>query len=186
MSLFATILVQAEEEHHIDRTHSWILPETPEIIYGGIGFLVVVALFWKLGVFKMIGKALTDRTAKIQGQLDESAAARRSAETEASEIRKAAGDIESERARLFADADAQAEQVLAEGRSRLDAEIADLQARADAEIAGAGSRSGDELRGEISRLAGAAAERLVGTSLDDATQQRLIEDFISKVGATRA
>ena len=44
--------------------------------------------------------------------------------------------------------------------------------------------SGDELQGEISRLSAAAAEELVRGSLDDATHQRLIEDFIAKVGAT--
>ena len=185
MRFVGIIFTAAEEgEHRIDQTHSWFLPETPEIIYGGIAFVVVVALFWKLGVFKMLGKALAARTEKIQKQLDDSAAARAAAESEAAEIRKAAGDIESERARLFADADTQAEQLLADGRARLDAEVADLQARADGEIAGAGSRSGDELQGEIARLAGVAAERLVGGSLDDATQQRLIEDFIAKVGAS--
>jgi len=184
MSAWMAFVRPAAEEHRIDQTHSWIWPETPEIIYGGIAFVVVVLLFWKLGVFKMIGKALRARTDKIQQQIDESAGARRAAETEAADIRKAAGDIESERARLLTDAEAQAEQLLVDGRARLETEVAELQARADAEIASAGSRSGDELQGEIARLAGAAAERLVGGSLDDATQQRLIEDFITKVGAS--
>ena len=179
-----TGLYVAAEEHAIDETHHWLWPETAEIIYGGIAFVVVILLFWKFGVFKMIGKALSDRTAKIQQQLDDSAGARTAAETEAAEIRKAAGDIESERERLLAAARVQAEELLVDGRTRIDTEVAELQARADAEIASASSRSGDELQGEIARLSGAAAERLVTSALDDATQQRLIEDFISRVGAT--
>lgn len=176
----------AADDHAIDETHHWFLPETAEWVFGGIATLIVVALFWKLGVFKMVGKALSDRTARIQQQLDESAAARQAAEAEAAKIRQAAGDIESERARLLAEADTQAEAVLADGRVRLEAEVADLEARAEAEIAAAASRGSDELQGEIARLSGAAAESLVTTALDDATQQRLIEDFIANVGRTGA
>lgn len=173
-----------EEVHHIDRTHHWLWPEGAEILYGSIATVVVLVLFWKLGVFQMIGKAFRDRTAKVQQQLDDSAAARAAAETEAAGIRRAAGDIESERARLLAEADAQAETLLADGRVRLEAEVAELNARADAEIASAATRTGDELHAEIARLAGAAADHLVAGTLDDATHQRLVEDFIAKVGAS--
>jgi F-type H+-transporting ATPase subunit b len=48
-----------------------------------------------------------------------------------------------------------------------------------------GLRVSDELRAEISRLSGAAIDQVVRTSLTDATQQELIENFISKVGASR-
>jgi F-type H+-transporting ATPase subunit b len=184
MNVATGLFVAAEDEHAIDETHHWLWPETPEMIYGGIAFVVVLLLFWKLGVFKMIAKGLSDRTAKIQQQLDDSAGARKAAETEAAEIRKAAGDIDSERERLLAAAGVQAEELLVDGRARLETEVAELQARADAEIASASSRSGDELQGEIARLSGAAAERLVVSTLDDATQQRLIEDFIARVGAS--
>lgn len=182
-SLTTGILIAADD-HAIDETHHWLLPETAEWVFGLIATALVVALFVKLGVFKMLGKALSDRTAKIQQQLDDSSSARNAAETEAADIRKAAGDIDSERTRLLAEADTQAEAVLADGRVRLDAEIVELEARADAEIAAAAARGSDELQGEIARLSGSAAEALVGSALDDATQQRLIEDFIANVGRT--
>ena len=44
-------------------------------------------------------------------------------------------------------------------------------------------RASDELRVEIARYASAAAEQVVERSLDDAAQQRLIEDYIQRVGA---
>lgn len=179
----ANILIAAEG-HHEPETHSWILPETPEIIYGGIAFLVIMALFWKFGVFGMLGKALQARTDKIQKELDDSAAARSAAESEASQIRQAAGDIQAERARLLADAETQAAALLTDGRARLEQEVVDLEARADADIAAAAGRSGDELHAEIARLSGAASERLVGSVLDDATHNELIEAFIAKVGAS--
>ena len=74
--------------------------------------------------------------------------------------------------------------MLADGRARLVTEVADLEAKAEADIGAAGSRVFDELRGEIARLSSAAAERVVAGSLDDATQQRLIEDYIARVGAS--
>ena len=53
------------------------------------------------------------------------------------------------------------------------------------DIAAAAARSGDELRAEIAQLAGVATERVVSSSLDASTQQALIENFISNVGAAR-
>lgn len=176
------------DEHHFDdqgyTTHHWLLPETAEIIYGGIAFLAVVALALKFKVPAMIGKAMTARTDKIQAELDESASAKRDAESEAARIRQSLGNIDAERERLIAEADTQAEALLVDGRGRLEAEVAELEAKAEADIASVGSRSSDELRAEIARLASAAADRVVERTLDDATLQRLIEDYIANVGAT--
>ena len=84
---------------------------------------------------------------------------------------------------MLADADTQAAALLADGRARLDAEIAELEAKAETDIAAAAGRTSDELRNEIARLASAAADRVVERSLDAETQQRLVEDYIQKVGA---
>jgi len=185
MNLYSlTRLVSAAEEHHEPETHHWLFPETAEIIYGGIAFFLVMVLFWKLGVFKMAAKALSDRTAKVQKDLDDSAAARNTAQGEAQQIRQAAGDIESERARLLAEAEADAAALIVDSRARIDDEIAELEARAVSDIAAAAGRSGDELHAEIARLSGAVTERLVPSVLDDAAQNELIEAFIARVGAS--
>ncbi len=175
----------AAAEEHIDRSHSWIWPEGYELLWGSIASILIFALlFWKAG--PLVKKSMADRTARIQAELDGAAAAMRDAEAEAADIRKAMGDIGAERARLLADADAQAEALLADGRARLEQEVAELHVKADADIAAVMSRGGDELRLEIARLASAAADQVVVTTLDDANQQRLVEDFISRVGASAA
>ena len=75
--------------------------------------------------------------------------------------------------------------MLAEGRARLEQEVAELEARADADIAAGVGRVNDELRGEITRLANDATEQLLAVgAVDSATQQDLIESFISRVGAS--
>ena len=85
----------------------------------------------------------------------------------------------------MADARSQADAILAEGRTRLTAEVAELEAKADADIAAAASRGSDELRAEIARVSSAAVDAVIPSVLDFSTQQNLVENFISKVGASR-
>ena len=163
MNVIATLFAPMAE-HGIDdqgyTSHHWLLPERAEIIYGGLASVIIIGLLvWKAG--PLAKKAFNDRTAKVQAELDDSA-----------------------QAKVDAEADTQAEALVADGRARLVAEVADLEAKADADIRAAGSRVSDELRSEISRLASVAADRVVADSLDDATQQRLIEDYIARVGAS--
>ncbi len=185
MKMMNLIFIAAEGGEPIDdaRSVNPIFPEQAELIYGTIASLLIFAALWKFAG-PAIKKAMADRTARIDAELDESAAAKAEAEAEAAQIRQAAGDIDAERQRRFAEADAEAEQLLADGRARLEAEVAEIEARGEADIATAAGRVGDELRAEISRLASAATERIMADGLDDATQQDLIEAFISKVGAS--
>lgn len=176
-------LVAADWDDKGYTSHHWLLPERGEIIYAGLASIIIIGLLvWKAGPF--VKKGFAARTERIQAELDASAAARVTAQSEAGQIRQSLGNIEAERQQLLADAEAQAEALLVDGRARLLAEAAELEAKAAAELAAAGSRSGDELRGQITRFAHAASEQVVVRSVDGATQQRLIEEFISKVGAT--
>jgi F-type H+-transporting ATPase subunit b len=163
-------------------THSPLLPETAEIIWGGLASLIIFYALYKFG-WPSIKKFFNGRTAKIQKELDDAAADKAAASSEAQGIRQAKGDIAAERARIMAEAATQAEAVLADGRARLITEVAELEARSVAEIEASRGRVGDELRAEISRLSSAAVDHVVSGTLDDATQQELIENFISRVGA---
>ena len=176
-----TSLLAAEDP---TQSHHWLFPEIGEIIYGGLSSLIIFYALYRFG-WPAAKKSLVARTAKIQKELDDSASARTTAESDAANIRKALGDVAGERAKILAEADAQAAAVLTEGRARIVAEVAELEARADAEIIAARSRINDELRAEISRLAAEATAQLVRSSLDDRTQQELVDGFIAKVGASR-
>ena len=164
-------------------THSPYLPETAEIIYGGLASLIIFFLLFKFAG-PALKKGLAARTDKIQKELDSAAGDKAAATTEAAGILQATGDIEAERGRLLAEADAQAEVMVGDFHRRIDEEIEELRTRAAADIATARTRGTDELRAEISRLSSIAADRAVAESIDDATQQDLIESFIAKVGAS--
>ena len=164
-------------------THDPILPETAEIIYGGIASLLIFALLAKFA-WPQIKKGMAARTERIQKELDEASRATSDAATEAARIRQAKGDINAERERLLAEADRQAASVLEEGRARLAQELLENEARGQADIAAARGRAGAELRAEIGRLSSAAIDRVVNESIDGAAHQQLVEAFISRVGAT--
>ena len=166
------------------QTHSWILPETSEIIYGGISSTLVFLLLVKFA-FPLAKKALQGRTEKIAKEMNDAEQMRADADTEAGDIRRAVGDISNERARLMAEAEAQSEVLLREGRGRITTEVAELEAKAAADLVAAASRIGDELRGEIARLSSTTIDKVVRATLDDKAQQDLVESFINSVGASR-
>jgi len=118
-------------------------------------------------------------------RLDDAAAAKVNADSDAKNIRAALGDIAGERARMLAEADTQAAAVLTEGRTRIIAEVAELEAKAETDLSAARGRSSDELRAEISMLAALATPVVVEATLTDQTKNDLIEAFITSVGAAR-
>lgn len=174
--------VDVDDSGYITKYPFW--PAFAELLFGGIAFLIIAGLLWKFAL-PQAKAAMKARTERIQKQLDDAEADLASAESESASIRAAKGDIAAERQRLLAEADAQAAAVLTDGRARLAQEMADLEAKSLAEIGAATARVGDELRAEIARLSSAAIDHVVTGSLDDATQQQLVEDFIARVGAGR-
>ena len=165
-------------------THHWLLPETAEIIYGGLAAVIIFVGLAKFGG-PAIKKGMSARTEKIQNELDGAASARSTSESEAANIRAALGDVASERTRLLAEAATQAAALLEDGRARIDIEIAGLEAKAVADLAAARGRGTDELRAEIAMLAALATPTVVEATLNDQTKQELIEAFITSVGAGR-
>ena len=180
MNRFVALL--ASEDPTI--THHWLLPETAEIVYGGLASVIVIGALVKFAG-PSIKKSFNARTAKIQKELDDAAGAKVTAESDAKNIRAALGDIAGERARMLAEADTQATAVLNEGRARITAEVAELEAKAEADLNSARGRSSDELRAEIAMLSSIATPAVVQATLNDQTKNELIEAFISSVGAGR-
>ncbi|CAB4608390.1 unannotated protein [freshwater metagenome] len=170
----------AEGEHLTYETHSWILPETAEIIYGGLASVLVIGALVKFAG-PMVKKSLTARTERIQAELDTAKNQVAKAEADAQQIRSALGDVKAERARILAEADATAATVLSEGRARVAAEMADVEAKALADIANASGRVQDELASDIKRLARLASDKVIASAVNDSVRQDLIENFISGV-----
>jgi F-type H+-transporting ATPase subunit b len=168
-------------EFHAD--HTW-LPETAEILWGTLSFLIIAFLLWKFAA-KPVRAAMQARTDRIAKELQSAATAKTDADAEAARCEAGLADLDGEKARILAEARDTAERVRVEGIARNDAEVMELEVRADADIEAARSRAASDLHAQVASLVGDATERIVIREIDDATLQRLVEDYIAKVGVGR-
>jgi F-type H+-transporting ATPase subunit b len=160
----------------------WLPHDLKEVLWGTLAFLVVAFLLWKFAR-KPAAEFFSGRISGIAEELDSATQERLVAEGERDRIKAALADSDSEAARLIEDARRSADQLTADIAARAEADAAALRERATADLASTRAQAESDLAGELSRLSLGAAERVVERSLDDAAQQRLIDDYISQVGS---
>ncbi|HLF75452.1 MAG TPA: F0F1 ATP synthase subunit B [Anaerolineales bacterium] len=157
-----------------------------------LGFLIVqivaffiVFLTLNAWVYKPMLNMMETRRQKIAQGLED---ARVAAEARA--------DAEKEAAKIIADAQTEASKIVAEATERATVAAKDVVAAAEAEAARAREAASAEaelernrilgdLRGQVASLAIAAANKLVGESLDERKQRALLDEFFSGVIAGR-
>jgi F-type H+-transporting ATPase subunit b len=148
------------------------------VIVSALNFIVFFVLIWTFA-FKPVSKMLEDRRDRIEQGLKDAEQARndrQNAEAERvatlAEARKEANDILA-RAQKVAQETRDAD--LAATREELER----LRQRAAGEIEAEKQRAIGELRGEVADLALAAASRVLGESLTDDRQRRLVGEFLA-------
>lgn len=163
--------------------NDWWLPgDKNEVIWGTLAFLIVAFLLVKFGR-EPVRRYYANRTAAVEEQLGAAEQARAEAEAERDRIKAALADSDSEAARIIEDARQSADRLRADIEARTVTEIAQLRERAEADLATTRTQATADLTGEVSRLALGATEQVVGSTLDDSAQQRLIDDYIRQVGS---
>ena len=174
------ILASAEGGHH---ANSFILPgDINEVIWGSLAFLIVVGLLaWKGG--PAIKGMWNGRIDRLRNEVTSAADARAAAEARLAEVESNIANADAERQRIVADARTDAASVKAQIIERAGVDAADLRARGAADAEGARAQATADLQAEIGALAIGAAEKVVTNSLDAATQNELIDNYISRVGA---
>lgn len=175
---YETFLNQLED---CNKAKSLFTPALPELIWGGIAFLIVLFVLMKFA-FPALKKGLKDRSEKIQGDLDAASRAREDAEAEAAQYRSQIGDARSEASTIIEDARADAERIRREVVQRAEAEAADVKARAAEDVRLAQERAMSDLRSQVADISIGLAEKVVERNLDRATQEALVESFIDSVG----
>ncbi len=162
-----------------------LLPETNEIIWGAVGFLVVFFFIAKFGLPAM-RQAMNNRTEKIRSDIQAAEDQRSEADSVLAEYRAQLNDAKSEAGRIIEEARQAADQIKRDQEARLQSELAELRTRAITDIDGAKAQAMNDLRGEVAQLAIGAAETVVQRNLDTATQTQLVEDYINQVAAQRS
>jgi len=148
------------------------------VLVSAINFLILLAIVWTFA-FKPLAKTLDDRKAAIDQGLKD-----------AEQARQDRANAEAERVAALTEARREANEILARAQKvaqeTRDADIAAtrdeldrMRTRAAAEIDAEKTRAIAELRGEVADLALAAAGRVVGESLTDERQRRLVQEFLA-------
>lgn len=159
-----------------------ILPPFEELLWGAIAFAIVAGVLMKL-VFPKIRQAIEQREAEIAGSVEEADRTRQEAQRMLADYKAQVANARSEANQIIEEARQSAEQVRKELIAKAEQDAQGVVAKAQADIETERSRMMDELRGEVSELAVALAEKVVGRSLDRSAQQQLVDDYIREVGS---
>lgn len=164
-----------------NKAKSLVSPALPEVFWGGIAFLIVLAVLMKFA-FPALKKGLKDREDKIRDDLESASRAREEAEAEAAQYRAQIGDARSEGNVIVEEARADAERIRREVVARAETEAADIRERAQEDIRLAQERAVSDLRAQVADMSIGLAEKVVEHNLDRDTQIALIESYINSVG----
>ena len=159
-----------------------ILPETNEIVWGGLAFLIILGALWKFGL-PAIDKAMSARTERIRSSLDEAEKAKADAEALRADYQRQLSEARSEAARIVEEARQQADAVRRDLTQRAEAEAQELRQRNAEQLEAERARVLGELRGQVAVLAVDAAERVVRANLDSEANRRLVEEYISDLSS---
>jgi F-type H+-transporting ATPase subunit b len=151
------------------------------VIVSALNFIVFFVLVWSFA-FKPVSKILSDRRTRIEQGLKDAEQARIDRE-----------NAEAERVATLTEARREANEILARAQKiaqeTRDADIAAtkeelerLRTRALAEIEAEKTRAILDVRAEVADLALLAASKVVGETMSDERQRRLVEEFLKTSG----
>jgi F-type H+-transporting ATPase subunit b len=147
------------------------------VIVAAVNFLLFFAIIWTFA-FKPVSAILSERRARIERGLQDAEQARRDRE-----------NAEAERVATLAEARREANDILTRAQKvaqeTRDADIAAtkeelerMRVRAASEIDAEKTRAIADVRAEVADLALLAAGRVVGETMTDERQRRLVEEFL--------
>ena len=143
----------------------------------------VLMVLLRAFAYEPVLKMLADRKHKIAQGLEDArvaAEARANAEKEAAKI---VAEAQTKAAGIVKEATERAEKVAGELKTVAEAELAKQREAAQVEAQVERERILGDLRGQVAALSIAAAQKLIGASLDEQRQHSLINEFFSGVKA---
>jgi F-type H+-transporting ATPase subunit b len=151
--------------------------QDPEI-WVALGLFILVLAFLKLGVPKMVGKMLDDRSGAISNELNEAKRLREEAAAILAGYIQKASQAENEAAKIVADAKEEAERFSKETRAQLRQQIERRAEMAKEKIKQAEHAALEEIRALAADRAVAAAEKLIAARLNEGRSDKIVQDSI--------
>jgi F-type H+-transporting ATPase subunit b len=180
-SLVATVLLAAQEVS--DKKD--IYPKLSELIVGAIAFAILF-VFMAKWVVPRINQTLEARRDKIQGDLEKAEQARREAEKELSDYRQQLAGAREESNRIIEEARQTAESMRKDLTAKAEQESQQIVARAQEEIRAERDRVFQELKAQVGELSLALVGRVIGDSMDESRQRKLVDRYIEDLATMPA
>jgi F-type H+-transporting ATPase subunit b len=149
------------------------------VIVAALNFIVFLALMWRFA-FDPIANILAERKTRIEQGLADAEAARREREAGAAEHAQVIADARREARALVVAAQKSAQDLRDADIAATREELERLRVKAAADIAAERDRALADLRAQVADLALSAAGRVVGETMTDARQRRLVEEFLAE------
>ena len=147
------------------------------VIVSALNFLVFAILLYQL-FGKSVSRLLAERRERIEQGLKDAEQARRDRESAEQERLAALAQARTEANQIIDRAQKIAQEMRDADIAATREELERLRVRATADIEAEKQRALVDLRREVADLALAAAGRVVGESMNDARQRRLVEEFL--------
>ncbi len=179
MTVLAQIAVLAAEEEERSGL-ALVLPDLAELIWGLVGFLMLMAILYKYA-FPAMGKMLDERSAKIQGQLEHAESERQQAEQLRRQYEEQLADARNQGNRLIEEARSQAERVRADVLAKAEEEAQAIRERARADVEAERGRLVQDLRGQVAMLSVDLAGKIVQRELDPGQHRQLVDQYINEL-----
>jgi len=153
------------------------------VIVAALNFIFFLALIWMFA-FKPIASILSERKARIDQGLADADQARKERDSALADREKVLADARREAGSLIAAAQKAAEDLRVSDIAATRAELDRMRVKATADIAAERDRAIADLRSQVADLALAVAGRVVGETMNDSRQHRLVEEFLEEGGST--
>lgn len=162
---------------------SIILPAAAELFYGAVSFVIVYFVLAKFA-FPKINQVLEDRSAAIQGKMEEAERVRSEADSVKSQYQDQLSEARSEANRIIEEAKSTAESLRRDIVAKAEAEAQAIVSRAQSEAANERDRALQELRTEVGAMSVQLAAKIVEKELDPAAHQHLVDEYIQQLSRT--
>ncbi|MEL7155110.1 MAG: F0F1 ATP synthase subunit B [Actinomycetota bacterium] len=151
-----------------------------EVYWGTAAFLVLVVLFIRYGIGP-VRTAMRRRTERIEAELADARRQREEAESALNASAADLPDVSVEETRIREEAVAQAARLKADLIAKAESDAADVRTRGTVEVENYRRQAIADLTAHMSSLTKDSAEAVVHESLDDQSQNDLIENYINQV-----
>jgi F-type H+-transporting ATPase subunit b len=183
--LTAFAAVVADPEHSGEPTHSVLLPEIPDLVWGSIAFAIILAvMIWK--AVPRLNAALDARSDAIAGGIKRAEQAQAEAQAALEKYTAQLAEARAEAGKIREGAREDAKRIKAELTEQAQAEAARIVANAQVQIEAERAAALVSLRGEVGSLAIDLASGVVGESLsDDKKASALVDRFLADLEGSK-